>query len=328
MTYLGRKAGERNRAEELAAHCLRLAAASGDEIVRAWSLWNADRLEEALPIFEAAGHQGGIRVTRGSFAGRALNVCDYAAALQWCGSDMEPFARARIARETGDYETAWDIYRQQREKSRTAGHLINYSLTFAYTGLLALAEGRLEEARQLVQQADNEFSERGQTGYRLLPLLYLTEISWREGDLTGALAQINVMREMFPSRPSSIDALHGRLLLAAGDRDQSYTYLRRCLEIFKKRPLDTAVALEHLAFWWGEGQDVVPAVRLLGVADALRERFGTPRGPVDLADHEALLCRLRETLDESAFTTAWESGRAMSWEQAVAYALGQEVVAE
>jgi hypothetical protein len=43
--------------------------------------------------------------------------------------------------------------------------------------------------------------------------------------------------------------------------------------------------------------------------------------PTDEPEHEAQVAQTRERLGESAFAAAWEAGSALTWEQAVAYAL-------
>jgi hypothetical protein len=65
------------------------------------------------------------------------------------------------------------------------------------------------------------------------------------------------------------------------------------------------------------------AARLLGAAEALRRVIGAPRAPVYQPQYNARLTTLRNALDEEAFTAAWEAGRAMTWEEAVAYALDE-----
>jgi tetratricopeptide (TPR) repeat protein len=86
---------------------------------------------------------------------------------------------------------------------------------------------------------------------------------------------------------------------------------------------------------------------LLGAAHALREAVGVPRSPevpartcrwAAHAQHQAIsallppsrqpeqdeqLAALRQALGEAAYSAAWEAGQALTWEQAVAAALGE-----
>jgi hypothetical protein len=51
--------------------------------------------------------------------------------------------------------------------------------------------------------------------------------------------------------------------------------------------------------------------------------IGAPLPPNERTAHEALVAALQEALGEADFTAAWEAGHALSWEQAVAEALGE-----
>jgi predicted ATPase/DNA-binding CsgD family transcriptional regulator len=71
---------------------------------------------------------------------------------------------------------------------------------------------------------------------------------------------------------------------------------------------------------------LVRAAHLLGAAEALRTSIGHPLMPHEIShyDHEGYLAILRTGLDAAAFDAAWAEGRAMSFEQAIEYALGTE----
>ena len=57
------------------------------------------------------------------------------------------------------------------------------------------------------------------------------------------------------------------------------------------------------------------------MAEALRELVGTRLLPSERAGYERDLAAVRAELGEEAFAEDWAEGRAMSVEQAVAYAL-------
>ncbi len=60
-----------------------------------------------------------------------------------------------------------------------------------------------------------------------------------------------------------------------------------------------------------------------GVEAVQRERANLPLEPFDREGREQVLVRARQELGERGWTRAWEVGRAMSLEEAVAYALGE-----
>jgi predicted ATPase/DNA-binding CsgD family transcriptional regulator len=66
------------------------------------------------------------------------------------------------------------------------------------------------------------------------------------------------------------------------------------------------------------------AARLLGASEALLEKTGMVPQAGDQFEIERYEASVREQLDEAAFEAAWAEGRAMSLEEAVAYALGSE----
>ena len=63
------------------------------------------------------------------------------------------------------------------------------------------------------------------------------------------------------------------------------------------------------------------AVRLWGAAVVAREHLGIPLPPVDRAIYDCTMTAVRAELDDTAWQAAWAEGRAMTREQAIAYAL-------
>jgi tetratricopeptide (TPR) repeat protein len=68
--------------------------------------------------------------------------------------------------------------------------------------------------------------------------------------------------------------------------------------------------------------DVVRAVRLFAAAKALWETHNIPIWPAERVEYERHLARTNSQLDPKTWQQAWEEGRAMRMEQAIAYALG------
>jgi hypothetical protein len=62
----------------------------------------------------------------------------------------------------------------------------------------------------------------------------------------------------------------------------------------------------------------------LGAAEALRETIGLPLAPVDRAAYERNVAAVRAQFDAASFAAAWAEGRAMTLEQAIAYALSED----
>ena len=111
-----------------------------------------------------------------------------------------------------------------------------------------------------------------------------------------------------------------------GDLDRAEALHKESLALSKELggspgPL---VFLEGLACDAGARGEAERAARLFGAAQALREATGVPLEPAMHALAEPYLVGARSQLDESAWTAAWEEGRAMSMEAAFEYALSEE----
>lgn len=85
----------------------------------------------------------------------------------------------------------------------------------------------------------------------------------------------------------------------------------------------TIRCLEEMAWLASLQSDDGRAVRLFGVAEAQREALGLTLPAADAVEHEQHVSGARSRLDERAFAAGWAEGRAMTLEQAVAYALEQ-----
>jgi hypothetical protein len=68
------------------------------------------------------------------------------------------------------------------------------------------------------------------------------------------------------------------------------------------------------------------ACRIWGAAERLREAIGSPMPPGDRPDYERRVAAARAAMgDDAAFTRAWQDGRAMTQEQAMEYALRDDL---
>jgi hypothetical protein len=102
----------------------------------------------------------------------------------------------------------------------------------------------------------------------------------------------------------------------AGEHARSFDAHRDSLVIFHELANRTGIAegLEQIARLSLDIEDGLRAVRLLGAAATLRP--SAPEQP-----DEPALAELRRSLGEAMFASAWAEGRAMTVEQAVAYAV-------
>jgi hypothetical protein len=66
------------------------------------------------------------------------------------------------------------------------------------------------------------------------------------------------------------------------------------------------------------------ALKLFAAADALRERIAAPMTAEEQPYFDEQIKTLRQTLDARQFERVWASGRALTMEQALDFALGED----
>jgi hypothetical protein len=62
---------------------------------------------------------------------------------------------------------------------------------------------------------------------------------------------------------------------------------------------------------------------LLGAVEALLERIGARLDPAERTDFDRTRAAACAQLDQATFSAAWETGRAMTLEDAIDYAFGE-----
>ena len=115
----------------------------------------------------------------------------------------------------------------------------------------------------------------------------------------------------------------GKAALLKGDPRQAIVYYKELLALHwnSGNERNNAFGLEQLANVAVAQPQPKRAARLFGAADAVREASGVALYPYQVQDYENNLEALSPQLDEAAFAARWAEGRAMSMQQAVAYAL-------
>ena len=78
--------------------------------------------------------------------------------------------------------------------------------------------------------------------------------------------------------------------------------------------------LECMAFIAKSMGQTEKAARMLGAAEALRQRIDIPMAPQEQAEYAGEVADLKANMDEKEFASLWADGRTMTMEQAIAYA--------
>jgi ATP/maltotriose-dependent transcriptional regulator MalT len=192
---------------------------------------------------------------------------------------------------------------------------------YAISALAAFAAGDVTTARTEGQKSLQHMApEREPLTLSLAPL---AEAAAANGDLsearrwadsavseTGNWHLLNAL-----VRRARVAIAQGELLQAERD---AYDALAMNIDI--RAHLATPNLLECLAVLGTKSGQRLSASRLLGAADALRQRIGAVRFTIYAADYDANVTLLRNSLGEAEFDTAWAEGAALSAEEALAYA--------
>ena len=262
-------------------------------------------LEEGLAIYRESKDEKGEARSLRSLGTCVLDLHDLDRASELLSES------ARISRRSGDKPELADtlstlgglatyredtvgartIYEEAMGLARAAGNIQALARTTSNFGVTVMLEGDYEKAQALMEEA--------------------SELSMALKDrYSQAVSRHNL----------------GLLALLRGDADEAAVLFAQSVETFVDL-LDRfgiALDLDALAAVAGERGDTLGAVRLWGAAEALRDAMGVPR-----PDDEAMVVgpfveAARTRLEEAAFQNAWEEGRAMTQEQAIALALADE----
>ncbi len=148
-----------------------------------------------------------------------------------------------------------------------------------------------------------------------------------EGDAAAAtlLAEAMVIFDRLGDQPGRARTLHDLGFVAARQGNHALARARFAASLALFHQLhdrrNGAKCLEGLAgVAVASGQDE-RAARLFGAAEALREAIGAPLPPSYCVSYEENVGSVRASLAAAPLVAAWAEGRAMSLEEAVAYAL-------
>jgi predicted ATPase len=296
--------------------------------VREALLWAIDRSESEL----ASSIIGGVWffwLQRGhATEGRALAE---EALARDAGSP--PFARAgtafaasELARAQGDLVRGRELKEQALTLFRQADHKPGEAATLYDLAGYALAEGRYDDAGRLLEQSlavRRDVGDPWGIGQALHGLGNLARLNGAYGEAISLYQEsLSYAREAGTDEgvSASLAAL-AKAYANLGDRRRAKRALAESLRLVLQLRAMTAAAdcLEAAAGMRLGDQDADGAARLLGAADRLRKDSAT--AVEDPQAHAELVASASAELDSRVFGVAWDDGRAMSFDDAVNYAL-------
>jgi len=246
------------------------------------------------------------------------------------GRSKALFGAGQLARIQGDYRSAYEFYRQSVAASATTQDKRQVALSNEGLGsVVAFLHGDLVAARALFKEALLIGRELGDERVIATSLNNLAELERAEGHYAEARPlyeeALSLHLQKGDKEGQSICLCNlGALSYYEGDFAAACSHYAKALEaaVRLSNRIDIAIALDGFAAILGRRGRFEQAVQLAGAADRLRESIGCePETAADRLFHEAYMSLLRGALSDIAFGSAFEHGRALKTEQAIALAL-------
>jgi predicted ATPase len=357
-SYIPMHRGEHERAAALCEEALRLSrhvgyregAASALNRLGGMAFDQGDEAraraykEESLALRRELGDKHGIGAALRSLGmmaarqgdlTRARALCEEALALERESGNKKGLAISlndlgTVALQQGDYAQARACYTEGLSLYQGIGNKEGVAMLLYGLGQVSLCQGDPKRARSLAEESlalRMEMDDKRGIAYSL-GLLY--QVVYVEGDLERARALAEEILSLWRvagakrDRALSLQRL-GDVAFAQGGVAQAREFYAEGLTLLREcdSPYSVAQGLEGMAKVASAQGRSERAARLFGAADALHQAFSRPLPPYLKSEHDQRLTALRQTLNEPAFTAAYESGRLLTWEQAVADALDE-----
>ncbi len=261
--------------------------------------------EESLRLHRQAANQRGVAVALGNLA--------------------------LYAQDLGDFERARVFYDEVLQIARALDVKVWIALALNNLGDIAVMEGDYERADDLQKESLTLHREIGNTAGIAAALTSLGEIAEARGDLERARTlyeeSLTIAREQgIKHREARVLNRLGRVAYRQGDPDSSGRLNAESLRMWHESGNKEGIAenLDWMAMVASAQHQAERAAVLFAAAAALRETIGVVPPRFDRDERDACLAAARLALGDTAFSAAWAKGRALTLEQAVAYALTDE----
>ncbi len=259
-------------------------------------------LQEAIAISRAIGDKQVLGYSLGMYytASTFINAPDGEAAAQEglkifseevndsFGLGMAYMNMARVSANKGDEREKERYFGKLRETAREMPESFQVSMFLLGMGMDERIRGNYNAARKIFEEGLEIFKRLHSRNFILVMRSELGHVERQTGNLTQA-------RLIYQE---TIQGWHG-----LGNRSA------------------IAHELECFAFIAIDDEEPQRAVKLFGVAEALRERIQSPMTDFERVEYDQSVARLRAMLTETEFNALWAEGHAMTMEQAIQMAL-------
>ncbi len=263
-----------------------------------------------------------------SFYEQSLAIRRELGERQGIANSLNNLANVHLAQD--DFTASRTLHEESLAIRRELGDRAGIAVSLSNLGLVSLDLDELDAAEQRFREAlaiNRELRDHLAVA-SLLNLL--GTVAEDRGDFTAAYAlaeEALAIRRAVGDRPGICGSLQnlGCAAWRLGDVPAAEEFLKQSLAIAMEvaSSVAAAEALESLADVALSQGDAERAARLWGAAERLRQSIGVPMQQSKRADLDCRVGAAKAALgNERFFSLAWQTGRAMSLESAVAFALG------
>ncbi len=251
--------------------------------------------------------------------------------------EAAPEVRAAALRGAGkaayyqnDFAIARACFEQSLTLDRASNNQPGIAEALARLGLLAVTPEEWATARSLLEESLALYRALQDQDGTALTLSMLGYMLHCHGDCVSARSMLEESLALLRETGDSVEIARAKLTLGhiarvEGDYAQARGQFIESLNIARYIGTQWGIflLLNAVGYLAAAERQFERAARLLGAADHLGESIGASLFQTDRADHETSVAAARAALGERAFAAAWAQGRAMTMDEAIAYALEQ-----
>ena len=232
-----------------------------------------------------------------------------------------------LAFRQGHYALAWSSLEQSLAIAEAAGDRRGMATALRSVGRMAIDQGDPATARRVLERSLAIEQELGNASGAAWSRNYLGLLAHFEGDNASARSELEAIIPTLRRLDDRWGVAVSLCYLGHVAFDDDNATARGCwlesLEICRAERYLWCIPylLEGFGSLAAAEAQPIRAVRLVGAAASLHETIGAPRPPIWRADVRRRLTPARRALDEVALAAATAEGRAMTLDQAIAYAL-------
>jgi len=298
-------------------------------VAQARATWPAELRAQALrAVGWMAWQQGDYAAARGLLEESAALYRQLGDRRSLAGV-LNPLGRALLFQ--GEHARARVLLEECTALSREVGDHSELAMSLLGGASLAMDQADYAAARTLLEQSLSIYRTLGEPWGIGLTVNYLGDVARCEGDYEQAAAHYQQSLSLFQAQGIQVEiaaVLHnlGYVALGQGDPQHARAYFEESLALHREQGNRPGI-LEGLAGFGAlvaaQGQPRRAAV-LFGAIAALRARLGAPMWPAERVEYERHLAGVRAALDDEAWQAALADGGEMTFEEAIAYVLGED----